>query len=50
MPQPESEEIIYTAERRFVGQLRFEHTVTAQIAETSKGYPYFVQLFQEKSS
>lgn len=45
MPQPESEEIIYTAERRFEGQLRFEHTVTTQIAETSKGYPYFVQLF-----
>jgi hypothetical protein len=44
MSHGETEEIIFTAERRFQGSMRFERSVTHKIAEYSRGYPYFTQL------
>lgn len=44
MSHGESEEIIFTAERRFDGSVTFDRSVTRQIAEYSRGYPYFTQL------
>jgi hypothetical protein len=45
MPKYESEEIIHTAERLFEGAITFEPAVASRIADLSKGYPYFTQLF-----
>jgi hypothetical protein len=44
MQPAESEEIIYTAEKLFQGQLTFDREVIKQIAKLSDGYPYFTQL------
>jgi hypothetical protein len=44
MDKPESEEIFFTAERLFKGQITFDRTVIEHIAAMSQGYPYFAQL------
>ncbi len=44
MAEPESLEIIETAERLFKGELVFDENVKKQIAVLSEGYPYFTQL------
>jgi hypothetical protein len=44
MDQPESEEIFFTAERLFKGQISFERAIIKNIATISQGYPYFAQL------
>lgn len=44
MEEPESEEIIETAERLFNGALGFDDSIKREIAKLSEGYPYFTQL------
>jgi Cdc6-like AAA superfamily ATPase len=44
MEHDESEEIVFTAERKFQGAIKFDRDVVYDIADVSEGYPYFTQL------
>lgn len=44
MDKPETEEIFFTAERLFKGQVTFERSVIDEIVSVCQGYPYFAQL------
>jgi Cdc6-like AAA superfamily ATPase len=41
----ESEQILFTAEKLFKGELQFDSYVKKEIARLSQGYPYIAQLF-----